>query len=134
VGVDITQAGDQQDIWPNFGPDVWGFNGTSGHNQSVATFTITEADLNLGDFFVTELDTFFFERGGGDSFEISIAPGTLADFGALGGDNFRLLEDGTFGWIVSTAPIVEVPEPGTAALGLMALGAMGLRIRRRQRA
>jgi hypothetical protein len=83
---------------------------------------------------VTELDAFFYERAGGDSFEISIAPGTLTDFGQFNGDNFRLLEDGTFGWIVSKAPIVAIPEPATVGLAIMALGALGLRARRRQRA
>ena len=89
--------------------NVIGFNGTTGHDQSVGRFTITSSDLVPGeDYALVNLDSFFFERGGGDSFEIAIARGHHVDFDSTA-DSFQLLSDGQYGVLVSDTPIEITP-------------------------
>lgn len=99
--------------------NIWGFDGTTGHNRSVAVFTVAAGDrLNL--------DALFFERGGGDSFEISIKAGADTSFGGVI-DDWQVLEHGVLG-----INLTGIPEPTTAMLGL--LGVTGLVMRRRRAA
>jgi len=105
-----------------------GYDGTTGHDQTLGVFTIQNADLDsLGHLSMAMLDAFFFERGSGDSFEISIAPGAHTGFN----DNFMLLEDGMFGWVVSQSELRFVPEPSTMLL--LAGGLLAVARRRRRR-
>ena len=120
----FSSAGDQTDVG-GAGTNMIGREAPTGHNQSVGTFSIGAADLDFGDLAVLSLDALFYERGGGDSFEISIAPGTHTDFN----DTFMLLEDGIFGWRVSKDKLA-IPEPATGLLGLLAMAALGRRKRR----
>ncbi|MCA9249317.1 MAG: hypothetical protein KDA42_19480, partial [Planctomycetales bacterium] len=92
------------------GTDTVRFDAPRGHAATGGTFTLTEE---------TTLDvfSFFWERGGGDSFEISVAPGAQGGFNGA----FQLLTDGTAGWtqlaIDSANLVVTVknvdPDPGT---------------------
>ncbi|MCA9268499.1 MAG: hypothetical protein KDA41_08505, partial [Planctomycetales bacterium] len=61
------------------------FNGLTGHNNTRGTFTLATAQTFL-------LDSFFYERGGGDSFEVSVVSGNA---GCCTG--FSLLQDGALG-------------------------------------
>ncbi|MDF1754813.1 MAG: autotransporter-associated beta strand repeat-containing protein [Verrucomicrobiales bacterium] len=80
------------------------FNGTTGHNQTLGVFTV-----NAGD--ILYLDSFFFERSGGDSFEISIANGSHTTFNAA---NFELLADGVLGIEVSSEGVPITNATSTA--------------------
>jgi hypothetical protein len=61
-----------------------------------------EADMQAG----------FFERGGGDSFEIAISMGHTGN--AVSNGDWFTLKDGQFGWSV-------VPEPSTFVLSVLGL-------------
>jgi len=81
------------------GQDFVGFTGTSNSQFTYATFTITPAMAGgLDGCFETTLTACFFERGGGDDWEFSVAAGTHTGFTR---DYFRLLQDGQFCWRVS---------------------------------
>ena len=82
-------------------------NGTTGHNRSVGVFTVGAGDVAAGsNVALLGLDGFYFERGtGGGSFEISIKGGSDTGFGGPG-DGWVLLSQGTFGWSISSTPIV----------------------------
>ena len=95
------------------------YNGVRGHSWTRGVFTVSDETY-------AELTALFFERGGGDSFEIALAQGARSGFNT---NDFQLLYSGLHGWIVSPTLI---PEPSTALLAL--LGLAGLRLRRRQRA
>jgi MYXO-CTERM domain-containing protein len=97
-------------------------NGTSGHANSVGVFTIG-ANQTLS------LSSLFFERGGGDSFEIFIKQGSDTGMGGPN-DGWVLLQDGVFGIRVTEPQVGGVPEPATALLGIIGLGALGMRRRR----
>eukprot|EP00051_Salpingoeca_urceolata_P027028 m.479738 g.479738 ORF g.479738 m.479738 type:complete len:537 (-) comp21581_c0_seq1:193-1803(-) len=73
------------------GTNKMGFQGTTGHEWSTGTFTVTE---NTG---CVHINSLFFERGGGDSYEIVIAPG---DQDSEPSDNgvWRILREGTYSW------------------------------------
>jgi len=120
------------------GQDVVGYNGTTGHNRTIGVFTVTAADVvPLTNYALLQLDSFYFERGSGDSFEISIKPGSDTSFGGQG-EGWNLLADGTYGWYVSSTPLTVttavVPEPLTMlAIGLSAAG-LGRYVRRRRKA
>lgn len=100
-----------------------GFNGTTGHNNSVGVFTVAAGDI-LG------LEAFFFERGGGDSFEIMIKAGNDTGMGGPG-DGWVLLADGVFGIQLG---LQVVPEPSTILLWslLAVLGIFGWCKRRKK--
>jgi len=86
-------------------------------NETVGSFTITEDMANCDGYFYTTFESAFIERGGGDWWQVSIAPGgwggtqwNPADASWPGGHNsnqFRLLADGMFGWVVSTNTVDE---------------------------
>ncbi len=101
-------------------------NGTTGHNRTVGVFEVLQGD-------VLELEGVFFERGGGDSYEISIKFGNDTGFGGPG-DGWILLSDAVNQGLIrlSAQQFQIVPEPTTAVLGL--LGLAGLARRRRQAA
>ena len=94
------------------------YNGTRGHGWTTGEFTSPAGGMTV------DLDASFFERGGGDSFEIALSEGHNGN-NVRNGDFFTLKE-GQFGWTV-------IPEPSTfvlAALGL--LGLLGCGRRRRK--
>jgi len=96
------------------------FNGTRGHGWTAGEFTSPAGGMTVS------LDAGFFERGGGDSFEIAISMGHNGNAVADNGD-WLTLKDGAFGWSV-------VPEPSTfvlSALGLFGFAAPGWRRHRR---
>lgn len=92
------------------------YNGTRGHRWTRGVFTVS-------DLTCAELYALFFERGGGDSFEIALAEGAKSGFNTT---DFQLLYNRLHGWLVS-----PIPEPSTALLAV--LGLIGLRVRRRRR-
>ncbi|MEZ5303447.1 MAG: PEP-CTERM sorting domain-containing protein [Verrucomicrobiales bacterium] len=84
----VGAAGAQVTGTPSLGANVFYFNGTTGHNNTIGQFTVGAGGAEVA------LDTFFFERGGGDSFEVSIANGHQ---GAFSTPTFELLQDGALG-------------------------------------
>ncbi len=87
------------------GDDVVGFDGTTGHDQSIGVFTIDPADAVAGtNVALLTLDAFFFERSGGDSFELSFKSGSDTSFGGSG-EGWTLLTDGSLMWSISSNPI-----------------------------
>ncbi|MCA9247387.1 MAG: hypothetical protein KDA42_09740, partial [Planctomycetales bacterium] len=69
------------------GGDEVRFETNRGHDHTGGTFTLTEDT-------VLDFAAMFYENAGGDSFEVSIAAGTQADFNA----SFQLLGNGVLGW------------------------------------
>jgi len=99
--------------------DAIGFNATTGHDETVGNFTVTPAMGGADGIFWTTMQGWFFERNGGQSFEISVASGAWGGThwdgsGNYAGnhdlDQFRMLEDGVFGWMVTPLP-VETVDP-----------------------
>ena len=106
------------------GTDTIMFNGTRGHNWTGGTFTIGPGGLQFAQF-----NSFFFERGGGDSFEIAIFNGhdtNLNDNGGVGNiaNGFQLLADGVFGITIDSPGIV--PEPSTSLSLFIGIGVMAV--------
>ena len=66
------------------------FNGTRGHGWTMGEFTLA-SDLT------TQIEAVFFERGGGDSFEVAILDDLAGANDPLG---FEILGDGVLGWQV----------------------------------
>ena len=88
----FTAAGNQT---TSFSPgNVVFFNGTTGHNHTTGVFTVAAGDI-------LELDTFFFERGGGDQFHVSIKAGNDNSHGGAG-EGWELLQDGAVGVSVAS--------------------------------
>ncbi|MCP4194550.1 MAG: PEP-CTERM sorting domain-containing protein [Planctomycetaceae bacterium] len=85
----------------NFEDDEIRFEGTRGHGWTAGTFELDE-DLE------TSLVASFFERGGGDSFEIALLDDEILE-DASPANGWELLGDGTFGWKVTTttAPLIS---------------------------
>jgi hypothetical protein len=94
------------------------FNGTGGHAWTAGEFTVGAGGLSA------VIEAGMFERGGGDSFEIAIAPGHLGNAVANDG-TWLLLEEGAHGWSA-------IPEPSTLILSVFALVGL-LSVRRRRR-
>jgi hypothetical protein len=69
------------------------FSAPRGHAQTGGTFTVTGSPL------VTTITLDFYEAGGGDSVELSLAAGQQTGF-AVG--TFNILQDGQNGWAVKT--------------------------------
>ncbi|MDW8038004.1 MAG: PEP-CTERM sorting domain-containing protein, partial [Thermoguttaceae bacterium] len=91
------------------------YNGTRGHDPTWGVFTLTsEAYL--------ELQGLFFERAGGDSYEIFLAKGAFTSFNTT---DFFILRNGVFpGLLVAPELWMVVPEP--SSLLLLALGGLCL--------
>lgn len=85
---------------------IW-FDSPRGFAWTIATFTVASETT-------TTLDALFFERAGGDAFEIAIAQNALAGFNAT---DFTTLSHGQLGWSV-------VPEPSTALLLLAGMAGL----------
>ena len=88
------QGGESQPV-----PDTVIFNGTTGHNRSWGEFTV-------GAGASATLDAHFFERGGGDSFEVSIEK--------VGTGGYQLLANGVYNIGVDNAYVLParlVPPP-----------------------
>ncbi|HOM18399.1 MAG TPA: hypothetical protein PLQ00_13795, partial [Thermoguttaceae bacterium] len=87
--------------------DTLFFNAPRGHSATWGIFTLTsEAYL--------ELQGLFFERGGGDSFEIFLAKGAFTEFNTT---DFFILRNGVFpGVLVAPELLAVVPEPNSMAL------------------
>ena len=117
----FTSRGDQANGSFSPGDTVIGYSGGTGHNQTVGTFTVAAGDI-------LRLDAFYYEGGGGDSGEISIANGEFSSF--TGTSDFKLLQDGEMGIAVSSennfalAPIgFSATETDTATLTITVTGA-----------
>lgn len=108
-------------------------NAPTGHAETVGVFEVGTDD-------VLALDALFNERGGGDSFEMYIF---IGDAIALnGGDGYDGGGPEAQGWMllsdavnqgliqISSVPIINIPEPATALLGLMGLAGLATRRRR----
>ncbi len=78
---------------PGNGTNSLVFNAPRGHGQTGGAFTVSGSPLTT----TVQLD--FYERGGGDSLELSLASGALASFNTTA---FGILEDGRLGWSVKT--------------------------------
>ncbi|MCP4377423.1 MAG: fibro-slime domain-containing protein, partial [bacterium] len=70
------------------------FDGTTGHQHTTGVFTVAAGDI-------LALDTFFFERSGGDQFHVAIKAGSDTDHGGTS-DGWQLLEDGAAGVLISS--------------------------------
>jgi hypothetical protein len=107
----------------NPGDTIVGYSNGTGHNRSYGQFTV-----NAGD--ILELDALYYEGGGGDSGEISLARGHTTSFNTT---TFNLLQDGAFNGAVAlhTELASGVPEPTTVTLAMLGLG--GLLMRRRRK-
>jgi hypothetical protein len=69
------------------------FNAPRGHAWSTGNFTVPAGGIR------TDFEALFFERGGGDSFEVAITAGiTDTTDGATIGGGWTLLTDGALGW------------------------------------
>lgn len=66
------------------------FNGTRGHGWTMGEFTLDEP-------LTTQFEAVFFERGGGDSFEVAIIDELV---GSNDPSGFEILGDGVLGWEV----------------------------------
>lgn len=66
------------------------FNGTRGHGWTMGEFTLDEP-------LTTQIEAVFFERGGGDSFEVAILDGLV---GSNDPSGFEILGDDVLGWEV----------------------------------
>lgn len=117
---------------PNFqfdgpGDTSIGFNGGTGHANTRGVFNV-----NAGD--ILSLEGLYYEGGGGDSGEIAIFQGANFDTGNGSPAGFELLQDSGLNGAISlhSELINVVPEPTTAALGL--IGMAGLMARRRRAA
>ena len=76
-------------------PDTLTYAATRGAANTLGTFTVPAQGLT------TTLQLDFYEKTGGDSLELAVAPGTLGAFDAAA---FALLADGVSGWRVTTSP------------------------------
>ncbi|MCS7306357.1 MAG: PEP-CTERM sorting domain-containing protein, partial [Thermoguttaceae bacterium] len=97
------------------GDDTLFYNDPRGHSATWGVFTLTsEAYL--------ELQGLFFERAGGDSYEIFLAKGAFTSFNTT---DFFILRNGVFpGLLVAPELWMVVPEP--SSLLLLALGGLCL--------
>ncbi len=73
------------------GPGQARYEGTRGHGWTGGTFTVGQMET------ASQMLAMMFERGGGDSFELAIAPGTQTGHNG----NFQLLYNGANGWGVA---------------------------------
>ncbi len=71
------------------------YSSPRGHGQSGGTFTVSGSPLT------TTIQLDFYEAGGGDSLELSLASGSQGGFNG----NFQILQNGTFGWSTTTTAI-----------------------------
>jgi len=116
VGFTTFAASGEQMTLGGAGTNVIGYNATTGHARSVGTFAVTAANVEPGtNVALIYLDGFYFERGtGGGSFEISIRNTQDTTFGGAG-EGWTLLQNGTFGWSISSTPItVSVTAPANS--------------------
>ena len=90
-----------------FEEDQIRFEGTRGHGWTVGSFELAEP-------LETTITGAFFERGGGDSFEIAIIEDEVIE-GANPANGWELLGDETLGWSVTTtsAPLISADLTAT---------------------
>ncbi|MFM9963379.1 MAG: lamin tail domain-containing protein [Planctomycetaceae bacterium] len=74
------------------------FENPRGHDWTVGQFTVPAGGVTA------TLDSMFYERGGGDSFEIAIRQGFRSD-NFVSDTEYQLLSNGTLGWQVTTADL-----------------------------
>ncbi|RIK74873.1 MAG: hypothetical protein DCC68_22275 [Planctomycetota bacterium] len=77
---------------PGNGTNTLVYSAPRGHAQTGGTFTVSGSPL------ITTITLDFYEAGGGDSVELSLATGQQNAFGAA----FAVLQDGLNGWSVKT--------------------------------
>ena len=111
----FTSRGDQNNGSFTSGDTVIGFSGSTGHQQTVGTFTVAAGDI-------LELTAFYYEASGGDSGEISIANGTFSSFTNTG--DFTLLQSGVEGVLLgsSFAEVNQVLTTETATVSITVNG------------
>lgn len=108
----------EQDPFNKGGSDQVWFRGNRGHQATGASFTVPE-----GETLTTLLHASMHERGGGDSFEITIRPGGPGNQDPRPGQaDWVLLEDGAHGWSVN--PTDDLPARGADGFPVAA-GAAG---------
>jgi hypothetical protein len=84
-------------------PDSLAYGAPRGHGVTFGTFTVPAGGLS------TTLRLDFYEAGGGDTVELSIASGDRTTF-SPGGNNFNLLDDLRLGWRVTTTSSTPPPN------------------------
>jgi VCBS repeat-containing protein len=111
----FTAAGGQT-TGTNLGVDssVVMHNNPTGHNHTTGVFTVAAGDI-------LELDTFFYERGGGDQFHLSIKAGNDTSHGGTG-DGWALLQNETLNMAVSSANNFAFNSNDTAKLDVKVTG------------
>ena len=102
-----------------FGPNEIRFEAPTGNSNSRAAFTLTQDS-------VFAIEGTWFERGGGEYWEVGIAPG---DVGALPpGNGFEIFGDGSLNGdlLLFQSAVEVVPEPASIAIwSLIGLGLGG---------
>ncbi|MEZ5324762.1 MAG: discoidin domain-containing protein [Verrucomicrobiales bacterium] len=82
------------------------FNGTRGHTWTGGTFTLSEP-------LQTTVSAGFFERGGGESFELAVRDSSAGTNDAVDPANgWELLGDGTFGWSIISSNLAAAENVG----------------------
>ena len=80
---------------------IW-YEAPRGHAWTRGTFTVSQPGG-----ITTNLDSLFYERGGGDSFEIAIRNGHHS--GNVDANNWTLLSNGSLGWTVESVATPPIP-------------------------
>ncbi len=106
--------GGQVDGGSGTGTNLLVRNGTTGHAASVGVFEAAAGDVLF-------LDAYFFERGGGDSFEIAIKAGSDTGYGGPG-DGWQLLQQGVVGIGLASDQTFVHPSTDTSTLQVKITG------------